>query len=184
MKNKFLTFAIAIAALFAVVMAAGCPKTDHVRKAAEASYRLPAATNDLIASIEQARDRGLISVDQARTFGRYLGEMAKSEAAFVQMVKAADELTRRNPAAAAGQVERLQIFFSAQIVNPFLEILELYGVLSGPAAAAIRTALTAVRVMLATIGGGFGAGLVDLLSSAEPFGSGRQGVAIRTEVFA
>lgn len=149
-----------------VLTLTGCPKgkSDAIRAAVDASYRLPAATNDLIAKIREARDRGIITDAQARSFGEKLNVLAKAEVKFVEMVKIA--VAASKAVGVLDDIKRLELrdYFDASVVNPFLEVLTLTNVLSGPNAAMITAGVSGVRLLLRTIGGGLGSKIQNLLS--------------------
>lgn len=174
MKNLFQNNRVfALFALYAVVLstlafASGCPGKDKVRAAIDASYRLPAATNDLIEKIRVARDTGVISVEQSQSFGSILNDVARAEVVFVGMVKTvhrATETEKRKPTPA--ELAGLRSFFDASIVEPFLRALELARVLTGPDVQIILLAITAARLLIRKIAAGIGSANVNRLSRAS-----------------
>lgn len=148
------SFALILAIAAATLVTAACPKPkkDALRSAVEASYRLPAATNDVIAKVADARDRGIITAEQARTFGTHLNQLARAEVVFVDMVKAAKETFDRTGSVDPTAFRRLRDYFDASLIEPFLRVLEAARLLSGTDVALITTAITAVRLILRTIG--------------------------------
>lgn len=168
MKNKLLQCVLVCLALCSVLITSGCPKAnpDQIRAAAKASYRAGGTTNDLIASITKARNQNLISQDLARDFGEWTNKLAKAEVAFVQAVKAADAIYRKTGSVPADQLSLLRTMLDNEIVGPFLKIAENFKLLSGPASAAISAAFVALRIVLTTIGTGFGSSLLDVIKSA------------------
>lgn len=136
----------------------GCPKTqkDAVRAAVEASYRLPAATNDLIAKVTEARDTGIISVEQARNLGEKINVLAKAEVKFVQMVKVAEAASRALGAIDEAKKGEIRDYFDTSVISPFLDILSATNLLSGTNAALVTAGVSGVRILLKTIAGGIG----------------------------
>lgn len=161
----------ALIALYAVVLAStalttACPKKDAVRAAIDASYRLPHATNDLIDKITIARDRGIISVDTSKQFGAILNDVAKAEVVYVGMVKALQNAIDFGTAASPADLANLRSFFDAQIIEPFLRVLEIAKVLSGSDVQLVLLAITAARLLIRKIASGIGSGNVNRLSRA------------------
>lgn len=165
MKTTF-RFLIAVVVLVSAFYATACPKKDAIRKAAEASYRLPGLTNDVISKIEEARAKGLLSVDQVRTAGGIISPIAKAEVTFVQLVKSAHEIQKRTGTIPADMLGRIRAMLDGDIIGPFIKLLEFHKLLSPEAAAAIGVALTALRLVLQTIGGGFGSTLLHLIATS------------------
>ncbi len=167
MKNygiaKFVTAAMLAYCLvfLSVIGATGCPKKDVVRKAIEASYRLPATTNDVIAAVKDARDRNIITLEQSKKFGEILLRLSQAEVVYVKAVKSMYAAVKAN----GGQVDQakllqLKTLFDETVVKPFLEILEFVGVLSGEQSRMILVAVSTLRMLLVTIGGGLGSSLL------------------------
>lgn len=162
--KPFLSATLSFVVLFSLILATsafkGCggsgSKKDALRSAIEASYRLPAATNDLIADVEKGKAQNLISPEQARKFGADLNTLARAEVTFVQMVKAADAAFKATGTIDPATQTSLRNFFDASIISPFLDVLTSAKVLSQTDAALILTGVTAVRLLLKTIGGPIG----------------------------
>lgn len=153
-----------------VAFATGCPEKDKLRSAVEASYRLPGATNDIIAKVAEGRDAGIISQDQARKFGEALNKMAMAEVVFVKTVKTIHAAAKLNGGKAnAGELLSARDFFDESIVGPFLEILEFTRVLSGDNVKLILLAVTAARLLIRTIGIGIGSNKINALAAAAKF---------------
>jgi hypothetical protein len=173
MKNQFIRFAIAALAIFSVFYATGCPaKTDSaIREAAKASYRLPAATNDLIAQVKEGTARGIFTVEQAHTWGIYSVTLAKSEKKFVAAVKVAELTYRKTGGVPAADLDTLKKLFDREVVAAFLNVLEQFKVLTPNASAILATAIATVRVLLTTIGSGIGSTLLNLIAAADSPGS-------------
>lgn len=148
-------------------MAFQCNSGNAVRKAVEASYRLPAATNDLIAQIETGRDNGIYTPDEARRFGVALNAMAKAEVIYVQSVKSLNAAYEATGKFDPAKIKDLKVYFDASIVGPFLQILEDARLISGAASTAIQLALSTVRIILTTIGRGFGSSHLKALAAAH-----------------
>lgn len=183
MKISNLKFSIGLLLVYAiailgVVGMSGCPKKDGLRAAIEASYRLPASTNDVIKQVTDARDRGIISVEQSQKFGKLLNDMAKAEVVFVGMVKAANAVIDAGGKVPPGQLSDLKTYFDAAIIGPFLDVLKLIGVMSGDDVQLILMAVTAVRLLLRTIGSGIGSQLMNKLA-----GNGFAGVRLQNRGF-
>jgi hypothetical protein len=155
MLNLKIKFPIAALCLLAIFLTA-CPKPDPLKSAIKASYRLPAATNDIIAKVTIARDRGLITPEQARSFGTALNDLARSEVVFVGMVRAANDTFKRTGTLPDATRAGLRSFFDTSIIEPFLRVLELAKLLSGADVDLILVAVTAVRLLINTIAGGIG----------------------------
>ncbi len=163
MKNLFRNSGkpVVLFLMYAVVITSAaftlaCPKKSAVRSAIDASYRLPKATNDLIAKITIARDRQIITVEQARTFGALLNNVAVAEVTFVGMVKAMQAAIDAGTPATAEQLGTLRSFFDVSIVEPFLRVLELAKVLTGTDSQLILIAITAARLLIRKIAAGLG----------------------------
>src|SRR5258707_3601227 len=92
-----------------------CPKKDAVRSAIDASYRLPATTNDVISQITTARDRGIITVEQSKKFGGYLNQMARAETVYIGMVKAMQAAIKATGSVDTAQLKSLKDYFDASI---------------------------------------------------------------------
>lgn len=167
MKTIF-NFGIVVALIFSILATTACPKKDAVRKAAEASYRLPGLTNDVIAKIEDALSKNLITVDQARTAGGIINPIAKAEVTFVALVRSAHEIQKRTGTIPADMLGKIRTMLDADIIGPFIKLLEFHKLLSPEAAAAIGVALTALRLILTTIGTGFGSTLLRFIAAASP----------------
>jgi hypothetical protein len=157
---RYLNRGITVICLLAIVMAGlastGCPKKDGVRKAVEASYRLPAMTNDIITQVTAARDKGIITLEQSKAFGDQLNKLAQAEIVYVGMVKALQNAIDNGQEPAPGQLISIKTFFDASIVEPFLRVLEMARILSGPAVELILVAITAARLVIRTIASGIG----------------------------
>lgn len=160
--TAFLLYAIVFTGL--VTTACPQPMPADIRKAIDASYRLPAATNDLIDTIREARDQNYVSLETSQKFGTYLYPMTIAEKAYVKGVKALKAATdKAGGTLDQGKFAELQIIFDDQIVKPFLEILQMVGVLSGDNSKKILFAIAAVRLLLTTIAGGLGSSLLQKL---------------------
>lgn len=166
MKSKLLQTVLVCLALCSVLITTACPKSDQVRSAAKASYRVGGITNDLILKITEARQKNLISQDLARDFGDHLNKIAKAEVAFVQAVKVADAIYRKTGQVPPDQLSILRTIFDDEIVSPFLKVGENFKLLSPTASAAIQAAFVGLRVVLTTIGTGFGSSMLNLIKSA------------------
>jgi hypothetical protein len=141
----------------AVAWSTGCPKKDAVRTAVDASYRLPATTNDIIRQVTTARDKHIITPDQAVKFGTLLNQMATAETVYVGLVKSLVAAMNTNGGVAdPGKLGALRLFFDEKVVGPFLQVLELTKVLSGDSVNLILLAVSAARLLIRTIGGGIG----------------------------
>lgn len=169
MKGNFKILATMLIAQVLILTA--CPTSAlDIKKAADASYRLPAATNDLIAKISEGEAAGLISASKAKEFGLYLNGAAKAEVVFVGLVKAANAtISQAEADQAAGKITpaavksirdaqglNLRQFFDLNILTPFLNTLQAIGLLSAEANQLIGLAVTAVKALLSTIGRGLG----------------------------
>lgn len=183
-KILFLLYALVISQL---AFATACPKKDALRAAIDASYRLPATTNDLIAQLTEARDRGIITVEQARRFGDIINPLARAEVVFVGLVKAANNVATRidflNTKAARTandnaelvslkaelqtKVSGLKAFFDVELLGPFLQVLQAAQILTGDQVQLILLAITAVRLILRTIGSGIGSKRIDALNAVR-----------------
>lgn len=154
--------------LFSAFAFTGCPaSTKTVKAAVDASYRLPATTNDLIKQIADGRDAGILSADDARHFGEYLNAMAKAEVVFVEGVKALQATFEATGHFDPVKLKNLRTYFDAAIVGPFLHVLESARVLSGSAATAIMLAIAALRLILREIGSGFGSSNMRILTASR-----------------
>ncbi len=161
-----IAFAVAYCLLFAsIVITSACPKKDAVRTAIDASYRLPATTNDLIAKVNEAKTKGFITADQSKKFGDLLSPLARAEVVYVGMVKALQAAVKANGTADPGQLGTLKTFFDAQVIGPFLQILEFCKVLSGDSVQVILVAVSGVRLLLRTIGLGIGSNFINALAA-------------------
>lgn len=149
---------------------AGCPKKDAVRAAVDASYRLPATTNDVIRQVADARDRGIITVEQSKKFGDLLNKMATAEVVYVGMVKTIEAALKSTGSADPGKLKDLSAFFDTSVVTPFLAVLEFTKLLSGDNVQLILLAVTAARLLLRTIGSGIGSMLFNKLAKADAAG--------------
>lgn len=143
---------------------------DAIREAAKASYRLPGSTNDLIDAIKTGVTKKIFTPEQARGFGGILEPIAQAEQTLVQLVKAANEIYKKTGSIPADQMAAIRILFDERIVRPFAKILEQYKVLSPNASALLQSAIAAVRVLLNTVGTGFGSTLLNLISENDPPG--------------
>jgi hypothetical protein len=168
MKTTFFRAIVCLALIFCVLAGAACPKKDAIRKSAEASYRLPGVTNDVIAAVKEGREKRIFSPELSAKFGDYLGQMAKAELSFVEAVRAADAVYQKTGSIPAGDLAKIRLIFDNEIVAPFVKVLELYNVLSGGSAALLTAAIGAVRVVLSTIGSGFGSTVLRLITKADP----------------
>lgn len=152
--------AIAQIVLLALVMTSSlgfaCERKSAVRRAIEASYRLPATTNDVIKQVREGRDRGIISTDQAAKFGEALNKMAAAELAYIDAVKIIKAAVEKGQTPDRSAMANLQFIFDSQIVGPFLDVLSLARLISGSQADLILLAVEAARLLLRTIGGGIG----------------------------
>lgn len=168
------TAAFLVVVILAVSMLAGCPsgKSDAIRKAAEASYRLPAATVDILDKTKAALDAGTIDAATARKVGTILEPVAKAEVVFVGMVRAANaaaeraavlsKMTNKTPDQAAElaslnaslrtQTAEIKRFFDLEIITPFLGVLEVAKLISGSTAQTVVLAISAARLIIETIG--------------------------------
>ena len=164
MKNTIVQLLIIAMLGASAVFMQACPKKDAVRAAVDASYRLPASTNDLIAKITEGRDRGIITVDQSKKFGELLSKVAASEVIYIGMVKAMKNAIDATGKPDAAAMKSLRDFFDVQIIGPFLNVLEIARVLSGDSVQVILLAVTAVRLLLHTIAGGIGSNFSNQLA--------------------
>lgn len=157
LKNS-LGLIICYSMLFALVgWKSTCKKEDAVRSAVDASYRLPATTNDIIRQVTTARDKHIITPEQAAKFGDFLNKMATAETVYVGLVKGLVAVMNANGGVAdPGKLANLRTFFDANVVGPFLQVLELTKVLSGDSVNLILLAVSAARLLIRTIGGGIG----------------------------
>jgi hypothetical protein len=146
----------------------GCAKKDAIREAAKASYRLPGSTNDLIDAIKTGVSKGVFTPAQARQFGDILEPITQAEITLVQLVRAANAVYQKTGSIPADQMSRIRILFDEQIVRPFARILEQYKILSPESSAILQTAIAAVRLLLNTVGTGFGSTLLNLISESDP----------------
>jgi hypothetical protein len=148
-----LSFVVLFSLILATTAAKGCggSKKDTLAAAIDASYRLPAATNDLIADINAGKAQNLISPEQARKFGADLNVLANAEVVFVQMVKAAEATFKATGSIDPATQRSLRDFFDASLVAPFLNVLQNAKVLSATDSALILAGVTAVRLLLHTI---------------------------------
>lgn len=156
MTKRILKIAAVYIVALSMLMVTACPPKDAVRNAIDASYRLPGATNDIIKAVREARDKGLITVDQGRQFGEPLNDLAKAEVIFVGMVKALNAAVKANGTADAAEVAKVRDFFDASVIEPFLRVLQVARVLSGDSIDLILVGITATRLLLRTIGLGLG----------------------------
>lgn len=160
LKHHWIKTLLATLAIFCVVtIGAGCPArttTAGVRGAVDASYRLPAATNDLIVHINEGTAAGIITPDQARAAGRSLEKLAAAEIIFVASVKSLNATFEATGKFDPAALKKLRTYFDSSIVVPFLAVLEIANVISGTTAIAITAAAGAVRLLLLTIGSGIG----------------------------
>jgi hypothetical protein len=164
--KPILKFAIALVAIFSVFIATACPKKDAVRKSAEASYRLPALTNDVIAKIDEALSKGLIDVAQAKQAGGLINPIAKAEVTFVALVRSAHAIVKQTGQLPADMAGRIRAMLDDEIIKPFLDLLAFHNLLPENARAVIAVAVAALKVVLTTIGTGFGSTLLNLLKNA------------------
>lgn len=164
-----LTSMLLYCVVFASLVVTGCPKKDAVRQAVDASYRLPATTNDVIAAVKRARDQNIISLEQSKKFGEILGRLASAEVVYVKAVKAMNAAVKLNGGVVdQGKLIELRTLFDESVVKPFLEILQFVGVLSGDQSRMIMVAVATLRMLLVTIGGGIGSTLLGrLVATAE-----------------
>lgn len=187
MKMNWIRTPIVLFTLYCVLIvgiaatSTGCPKKDALRAAADASYRLPAATNDIIEQVATARDTGLISIETAAQFGKHLNDMARAEVVFVGMVRAAVAANSGNVNADAksAATAELRKYFDLNIVGPFLNTLELVRLLTADQKQLIMLAITAAKLLIRTIAGGLGSANYNRL--AGPAGPGFN---FKSEVFA
>lgn len=175
--NKILITAVC---LLAVVLSSGfrgcVSKKSALRSAIDASYRLPAATNDVIAKVAAARDQGIITPETSRSLGEKLNAVARAEVKFVEMVKVANAAFQANGVIDAITQGNLKAFFDSDIVTPFLDVLTIAKVITGPNAAALSLAVTAARLLIRTIANGIGS------SKRSSLGSGMAFSILRPEV--
>lgn len=146
---------VALVCMIGVTIAPSCNE-GNLRKAIDASYRLPAATNDLTNKIRAGRDAGIIKPDDAAQFGRWLEQMAKAEQVFAGMVKAAQTIVDRGDKVPELTFVELRNYFDLEIVEPFLQVLGKAGLLSGPDISIVIAGITAARLLIVTIGRGIG----------------------------
>jgi hypothetical protein len=147
---------LAILTIAISILTFACPKRDIVRGAASASYRLPGLTRDAIKATGDAFDRKLISIEQKDKFALIFQRLANNETRFVALVDDFRAVYERTQAIDKSRLDAITAFFDAEIVDPFLQILTEYKLLSGSAAGAVKIAIEAVRVVLIQIGAGFG----------------------------
>jgi hypothetical protein len=166
MKFHTLKTAIAALAIFCVILTAACPKKDAIREAAKASYRLPGATVDLENAIKSGHDQGVISADLARKFGDALEPAARAEKTLVVLVRAADKIHQQTGSVPAAQMSEITKTIDAIIVA-VSDSIKIFHLLPANAQAILNVTLTAVRVLLQTIGGGFGSSLLNLIAETS-----------------
>jgi hypothetical protein len=144
----------------------GCPKKDVIRNAVDASYRLPAMTNDMISQVDDAYVKGFIDLDTVHKIGAATNKLAKAEKIFVDMVAAANKVYIQTGSYSAADISNIKIYFDSQLIAPFLDVLETLKLISGNTSALILTAIDAVRVLLQTIGKGLDSSAAKALPAA------------------
>lgn len=159
---------VVLAVLFCLILNSACPPKDRVRAAIDASYRLPAATNDIIEKVRDGRDRGIITPDQSRSLGTHLNTIARAQVVFVQMVKTIHETRARTGKADAIQLAAARDYFDAEIVEPFLKVLEDAKIISKDTGAFIVVAISAAKTLIRTIARGIGSGNSNKLAGQRP----------------
>lgn len=164
--KKLFQFTIAALLIWTVVITAACPKQDAINKAAKASYRLPGATVDLENAIKSGREQGIISADLARKFGDALLPAGQAEQTLVVLVRAASKVYKQTGAVPAAQMSQITALIDT-IITAVSSVISIFNLLPPNAQALLNVALTAVRVLLQTIGGGFGSSLLHLIASAS-----------------
>lgn len=184
---KFVKISGLIIGLLCLLFVTGCPPKDAIRESASASFRLPGAINDLVASVEEGTTNGVFTPADARKWGNALSPIAKSSVIFVGTVRAANtvfekiealkvkpdkttdetgELARLNTEFASQKIS-IKTFLDASLVSPFLDVLQLAGLISGSQAQTVLLAVQAVRTILATIGRGFGSSAAGKLPKVD-----------------
>lgn len=170
-KQFAINVALTLAVVASVLTTIACPKSkDQLRSAIEASYRLPAATNDVIAKVVEAKEKGYITADQSRELGTVLNDIARGEVVFVGMVRAANETFQQTGTIDKATQANLRSFFDSKILEPFLRVLEAAKLLTGTDVSLILVAVSAVRLLISTIARGIGskkAGLVSVIMPAD-----------------
>lgn len=184
----FIKYTLTLWILAAAIFSAACPaKKEAIRQAAEAAYRLPAATNDVIAKTNEALTNGTIDAATARKLGTLIEPIARAEVVFVGLVRTADAI--------AGQVETLsgkpnksdseaaqllslkaelkaktfdiKSFFDLRILSPFLDVLTVAKLLTGGQAQLVALAITSVKLILQTIGKGLNSARVKEIAAVN-----------------
>lgn len=164
--KKLLQFTIALLLVWTVVITTACPKQDAIRQAAKASYRLPGATVDLENAIKSGHEKGIISADLARKFGDALLPASQAEQTLVVLVRAASKVYDKTGSVPAAQMSQITALIDT-IITAVSNVISIFHLLPPNAQALLNVALTAVRVLLQTIGGGFGSSLLHLIASAS-----------------
>jgi hypothetical protein len=166
MKN--LEIKATIAAIVFAIFLTGCPASDPLRSAVEASYRLPAATNDVVAKVTIARDRGYITAEQARSFGAVLNDLARGEVEFVKLARLANARFKQTGTFDAATQTELRSYFDGKIVEQFLAVVDLLRTISGPDLGLIVVAIAAVRALIKKIAGGIGSHKLAAVAGLRP----------------
>jgi hypothetical protein len=157
-------------------MAPGCsPSAEKaLRNAADASYRVPGAVDDLVNKIRAGRDSGVLSADLAKDLGGLLEPAARATVVFAGLVKAANEAYDRGETVPAAKFAEMKMIFDLQIIEPFLRVLEKAQILSGDSVQLILLAVLALRTLLASIGRSFNskkaASMPEIVTKSNPPG--------------
>jgi hypothetical protein len=164
--RKILQFTIAIAVVWMMLITIACPTQDKIKNAAKASYRLPGATVDLENAIKAGHEQGIISADLTRKFGDALLPASQAEQTLVVLVRAASKVYSQTGSVPAAQMSQITQLIDT-IITAVSGVIQIFNLLPANAQALLNVALTAVRVLLQTIGGGFGSSLLHLIAQAS-----------------
>lgn len=134
----------------------GCPVNRvSVEKAAEATVRLPTATNELVLKIEEGYNLKIISLEDKDFYVKNLRLMAEGETEFRKMVETANVIYKRDGKLSDFEFKKLFDYFDANVINRFSEVLTRFNLLSGENAQFLALAITSVRSLVRTIALGF-----------------------------
>ena len=135
--------------LTAVLILTGCP-SSKTRKAAEVSYQFSGLVLDLAKAADKAYEAGALTVPQKDSVVSTVRKMNEGAKAFNAIVT---ELANQ-PEVPPDKLATLNLILSAQIIDPFLDLISKLGVAIN--VEQIKIAVASVRVAILTISNALG----------------------------
>jgi hypothetical protein len=143
--KRFFTALLIVYSLFLTA----CPKDTAVRKAAKASFELSGLTLDVINATGKAYEAGILSLAAKDRLAGYEKQVASGGKHFNDALAAFNAQTSGN--LSADQVKALSVILSAEIVTPFLQILQELGAVTLGQVAYLQSAIAALRTAILII---------------------------------